>query len=120
MWVLAAEVQELERLLSAPHDVASPTLRMQVRAALERMQVAARALNRAGRSTQHPVLNQNLGRFLQRLETAERAVDRDPPSYFQASTIAGSCFLCHGRSQRVMAPTMGTADTRARGGEWLE
>ena len=96
MWVLAAETQHLETLLADPTAYEGPALRTLVRGALERMRIAATTLDQPGRTTQHPVINQNLENFVGRLERARRAVDRDPPSYFLASSIAGSCFVCHG------------------------
>lgn len=101
MWVLAAEIQELENLLIARQEGNGRAQRHETRAVLERMRVAAQALDQPGRSSQHPVLNENLELFLNRIERAKRALDRDPPDYYPASTIAGSCYLCHGRSEAV-------------------
>jgi hypothetical protein len=98
MWVLAAEIGHLEKLLGTPVGGSSAFKKAEVRNSLERMRVAAKTLDQPGRSNQHPILNQNLDRFLVRLERAKRAVDRDPPNFFQASTVAGSCYLCHGQS----------------------
>lgn len=101
MWVLAAEIRELERLLGdEPSDV-NRTNRFATLAALERMRVAARSLDEPGRSSQHPVLDRNIDVFLERLERAIQHVQRDPPDFFLASTIAGSCYLCHGRTNAV-------------------
>lgn len=99
MWVLAAEIQRLEQLLEEPTESERRSLPSEVSASLSRMRVAARALDKPGRSTQHPILNQHLGQFLERLDRARLAVDRDPPEYYLASSIAGSCFLCHGQTQ---------------------
>lgn len=99
MWVLAAEIQHLEGLLDQPRGPSRPTLRLEVRDSLERMRVAAMRLDQSGRTSQHPVLDDHIGPFIDRLERAKRSVDRDPPNYFPASTIAGSCFLCHGQTQ---------------------
>ena len=96
MWVLAAEIQHLERLMTQPTGEEREAMQPIVASTLDRMRIAARTLDQSGRSSQHPILNQNLSKFLGRLERAKRAVDRDPPNYFPASTIAGSCFLCHG------------------------
>lgn len=103
MWVLAAETQHLERLMSDPTNEEREAMQSLVSGALERMRMAARTLDKPGRSTQHPLLNQLLERFLGRLDRARRAVDREPPNYFPASSIAGSCALCHGgMSETVM------------------
>lgn len=99
MWVLAAEIQLLERLLTDPAETESESKRAAVASTLLRMRVAAQTLDTPGRSTQHPALNQNLEFFLGRLDRAKRALDRNPPNYFSASTIAGSCFVCHGGGQ---------------------
>ena len=99
MWVLAGEIEHLEQLLSAPYSEDQVPDRAKVVGTLERMHVAAGTLDRPGRNSQHPVLNENLDRFMHRLERAKRSADRDPPNYFPASSIAGSCYLCHGPSQ---------------------
>ena len=103
MWVLAAEIQQLEKVLDQQTRAESPSqqrLRQHdVGQSLERMSVAARTLDEPGRKTQHPVINHNLGRFRERIERAKRAAEREPPNYFQASSLAGSCFLCHGTAK---------------------
>jgi len=104
MWVLAAEIRDLDRLLRAPLDQEDPVLRERVRLSLDRMKIAARQLRTSGQSTpRHPVLGRHLDEFLLRLERAGRALERTPPDYFQASALAGGCFLCHG-AQRATAP----------------
>jgi len=96
MWVLAAEVKHLEDLLAEP-SAGDPNFKQaEVGRTLDRMRVALKSLDRPGRSSQHPALNEHLGQFVERLDRAERAAEREPPNYFPASTIAGSCFLCHG------------------------
>jgi len=101
MWVLAAEIQELERVLSIRKQVETESQRVTVMAILERMRVAAQTLEEPGRSTQHPVLNENLDVFLNRLDRAKRSLDREPPDFFPSSTIAGSCYLCHGQTKAM-------------------
>ncbi|HPG28216.1 MAG TPA: hypothetical protein PLW10_21465, partial [Myxococcota bacterium] len=93
MWVLAAEVEQLERLLDRAEELDSAVMQTQVQGALERMRGAARALDRPGRDSQHPVLNENLDRFVERIERAQRAASHTPPNYYPASSLAGSCFL---------------------------
>ena len=102
MWVLAAEIQYLEERLNHRNEAERIAERSEIRQSLERMRVAARTLDEPGRSTQHPVLNENLGPFMRRLERAKLAVDRDPPDFFLATTIAGSCYLCHGRTRSTV------------------
>lgn len=105
MWVLAGEIQHLEQLLNQPERSAPPNRQSEVSKTLERMQVAMRTLDEPGRTNQHPLLNENFERFLDRLERAKRSVDREPPNYFYASTIAGSCSFCHAQSRATaLAP----------------
>jgi len=96
MWVIAAEIENLEEQLETAPSASPETRRESIRSTLVRMRAAARSLSEPGRTTQHPVLNQHLPLFIERIDHAIRAVDHDPPSYFRASTLAGSCFLCHG------------------------
>ncbi len=113
MWTLAGEIRYLEQLLDetdeAPDDSSH---RLAVRASLARMERAARRLDRSGRSSQHPVLNRHLGQFLTRLERAQRATEHEPPNYYPASTIAGSCFLCHGGERADSTSDRSYADRR--------
>ncbi len=99
MWVLAAEIQELERVLMLRLEGERDSHREAAISAIQRMKVAARTLDEPGRSSQHPALNRNLNAFIGRLDRAKRALDRDPPDFFPASTIVGSCYLCHGQVQ---------------------
>ncbi len=96
MWVIAAEIENLEQQLETAPSAEPAARREAIRSTLVRMRAAARNLSEPGRTTQHPVLNQHLPLFIERIDHAIRAVDHDPPSYFRASTLAGSCFLCHG------------------------
>jgi hypothetical protein len=107
MWVLAAEIKELERVLRVQEEGSRVDRRLETRAILERMRIAAHTLDQPGRSSQHPVLNENLKLFMDRLERAKRAVDREPPDYYVASTIAGSCYLCHGQTKATAGATRG-------------
>jgi hypothetical protein len=95
MWILAAEVKQLDQLLGqapAPDDAATQEA---VRRSLQRMSVAIEQIDHPGRASQHPALNIHLRRFAERLEQAQRGADRTPPNYFQATALSGSCFLCH-------------------------
>jgi hypothetical protein len=117
MWVLAAEVQALEQILERMEsgEVDPASKEAEVRKALARMKIAAHALEKPGRSTQHPVLNANLDTFIRRLDRAERALEHEPPNYFPASTVVGSCYLCHGTTKAMAVPTETGRDARAAG-----
>lgn len=96
MWVIAAEIASLENQLEKRSSADPESQREAVRSSLLLMRSAARSLSEPGRSSQHPVLNQHLPLFVERIDHAIRALDHDPPNYFRASSLAGSCFLCHG------------------------
>jgi hypothetical protein len=96
MWILAGEIHHLDELLRSAPDESNADLQQEVQRTLQRLAVAVEQIDRPGRSTQHPALNQHLGRFAHRIELAQRSADRTPPNYFQASALSGSCFLCHG------------------------
>ena len=98
MWALAAEVDALDRLLNESEGGNSVS-RHEVDATLERMKIAARSIDQPRRTSQHPVLNRYLPRFIERLEHAQRATRRDPPNYYMASTIPGACLICHAGAQ---------------------
>ena len=112
MWVLAAEVEELERLLNSSPPSDSPVLSGAVIGTLDRMRAAAESLEQDGRSTQHPVLNRNLDLFIGRLKRAKRTAERTPPNYFLASSIAGSCFVCHGNNTDTVSLDRGGMSMR--------
>ena len=97
MWILAAEVGRLDRLLRdspGPEDVRT---QHEVQTSLQRMAASLEQIDYPGHMTQYPELNQHLGRFKERLMQAQRGAERTPPNYFYASSLSGSCFLCHGR-----------------------
>jgi len=96
MWVLAAEVRDVDEWVRIAGSQPNPSIDARIRASLDRMRSAARRLDRPGQSTQHPVLNQHLGDFLRRLDGARRAIDASPPDRSQAAALAGGCYLCHG------------------------
>jgi hypothetical protein len=103
MWVIAAELQYLEERLDLPAASDQEFRKSEILKSLGRMRVAADSLDEPGRASQHSILNENLERFVHRIERAKRAVDRDPPNYFPASTIAGSCYLCHGKTHGTVS-----------------
>lgn len=115
MWVLAAEVESLDRLLDGAGDADSPARREAVVASLTRMQVAARGLESGGRATQHPGMALDLERLVARLEHARRAALRDPPQYFLAGSVVGACAICHGgtRAAASSGPRLATLAPRA-------
>jgi len=98
MGTLATEVRELERVLDSPDEHDHASRRGLVLASLDRMRAAAESLEQPGRTSQHPMIDERLEAFSERIRAARRDVERDPPRYFRAGTVAGACFLCHGNT----------------------
>ena len=98
MWVLASEVQRLDRTLRRPTSDPAEQQR-QVGEILSRVEGAVDDLATPGRVTQHPLLNRNLPRFREQVRRARSDAARTPPNYFSATTIVGSCSACHGSAE---------------------
>jgi hypothetical protein len=101
MWILAAEIGRLDDLLEASPDGKNLRAQIEIQNCLRRLSAAVEQIDHPGRSTQHPVLNQNLHRFAERISAAQRGAERTPPNYFLASSLSGSCFLCHGSADEA-------------------
>ena len=98
MWMLAAEVQRLDRALRQP--AADPAEQQhQVADVLMAMQRAVDGIANPGRVTQHPLLNRNLPRFREQVQRARADAARTPPNYFTATALVGSCSACHGSAE---------------------
>jgi hypothetical protein len=98
MWKLASEVQHLETTLRDPASDPAAQQRA-VTEILSRMEEVAGGIATPGRVTQHPLLNQNLLRFRNQIRHAREEAEREPPSYFSATMLAGSCSACHDAAQ---------------------
>lgn len=92
---LASEVVVIDEILrrEGPRTEAERT---EIVARLETMETLARALTAPGARTNHPKLDEHLDRFRTDIVRAREAAAVDPPSYFLAGSIAGSCLYCHG------------------------
>ena len=61
---------------------------------LTAMELAAAQLDGPGRAT-HPLIDQNLPAFRRDIAAAKAAAAADPPDYFLAGSVVGSCRYCH-------------------------
>ncbi len=94
MWVLASETARLDRALEETD--ADPAVRQrEVASILAQIEAAADGIQRPGQTSQHPLLNEHLPRFRERVRKARAEVERSPPAYYLAGTVAGSCAACH-------------------------
>jgi hypothetical protein len=94
MGALARDVRALKRLLAGTETLDADQ-RAEVARLLRAMEATAAELDPKGRRTNHPVIDQNIGAFRRDIEMARLAAERDPPNYFLAGSVAGSCSYCH-------------------------
>jgi hypothetical protein len=104
---LAVSAKHLEKILSEDITVGSANsleatqklsaLQRQAKvvAELKKMHEIATSFSKNPQATKHPIYGESLDHFLSDLSRAQRAVDQDPPNYFWAGTITGSCATCH-------------------------
>jgi len=98
MWQLAKDVRELNELMRAP-DAIDAERRARIVAHLVAMEAAAETLKvQPGWHSNQPALDANLGRFETDIAQARRAVESEPPNYYLAGFVSGSCLYCHGGS----------------------
>lgn len=62
---------------------------------LKNMESEADTLGAGARQTNHLLIDQNIEVFRQDVESARRAVESDPPNYYLAGRLSGSCLACH-------------------------
>ena len=94
MGMLARDVRVLKRLLAGTEALDAGQHAEVVRL-LRAMEATVAELDPKGRRTNHPVIDQNIGAFRRDIEMARLAAERDPPNYFLAGSVAGSCSYCH-------------------------
>lgn len=94
MWTLAHSSRSLKALLAGNGALTSEQHAEVIRL-LREMQTAAAQLDPPGQRTNHPLLDRNIEAFRRDVGLALRAADQDPPNYFLAGSVAGSCSYCH-------------------------
>lgn len=62
---------------------------------LQDMESTAKELADGSAKTNHSLLDRNLPGFVRNIEQARKAAEAEPPSYFLAGTVTGSCVACH-------------------------
>lgn len=92
MWQLAGFSAELDHQLRLPPEqIDHPkVIRM-----LEGMQKAAARLNEDELRSQHPLLDTNAQELLFDVRHALEAARVEPPNYYLAGVVSGSCIYCH-------------------------
>jgi hypothetical protein len=94
MWQLADHAAKLDRLMRTSGD-GDEALRAQVIWRLAEMERVALALGPGDWPSNHPRVSRNVESFRSELESARRAAELDPPSYFLAGSVSGACVQCH-------------------------
>jgi hypothetical protein len=94
MWDLAYHVAQLDQQMRGP-KVGGDALQLEVIRELDEIQRAAAALGPGDWPSNHPQVSRNIDAFREDLDAARRAAAGQPPNYFLAGSIAGSCTNCH-------------------------
>ena len=93
MWQLASEVRELEKALRAPGIIDGERHAL-ISTLLNSMDQTTARLNGSGRTSNHPLLDQNLPAFRRDIALARQGVERG--SYALVGFLPGACVYCHG------------------------
>lgn len=93
MHAFAREVLAVEQLLRKEQKTAED--QQAVVAALNRMDEAAAELALSGQGSNHPIFDRYLEDLRRDIAAARVAAGQDPPDYFLAGSITGSCVACH-------------------------
>ena len=98
MWELAQGTHDLDRILhsSAPDPLEQQE---QVVAVLKTMNEAAESLDPQGRKTNHAMIDANLDLFRHDLAIALKSAEAQPPNYYLAGYVSGTCLSCHSGGQ---------------------
>jgi hypothetical protein len=94
MWTLARDVRAIKGLLGGANGL-TPADHQEVVRLLRDMESTAAQLDPTGRRSTHPRIDRNIDAFRRDLALARQAAERDPPNYFLAGNVAGSCSYCH-------------------------
>lgn len=62
---------------------------------LSNMEKEADELGAGARQTNHLLIDENIGSFRADVKKALQAIESDPPNYYLAGRLSGSCLACH-------------------------
>lgn len=91
---IAAEIRALNALLHGP-DPPDEIARLQIVERLRGLDAAAQRLGPGGWPSNHPRIADNAQRFQSDVALALSAAQQDPPQYYFAGKLTGSCSICH-------------------------
>lgn len=101
MGAMVQAVTEINRLIE--DGIRTPDQRQALVRQLEALQLASVELD-GSRPTNHPVINANIAAFRRHIDTALAGARADPPNYFYAGSVAGSCMYCHRHARTGARP----------------
>ncbi|MFH1016921.1 MAG: hypothetical protein V1798_01915 [Pseudomonadota bacterium] len=94
MWKLAVGAASLRKILAEP-DATTRAHRHEVVDQLKEMEKTARKLGGGEVHTNHPEIDQHIGRFIADIAEARKGAEHSPPNYFGAGVVSGGCGYCH-------------------------
>jgi len=92
---IAAQVAALNALLRKP-GAPDEITRAQIVQRLQALDAAAQRLGPGGWPSNHPRIADHAQRFQRDIALALSAAQQEPPQYFFAGSLSGSCSICHG------------------------
>ncbi len=89
-----AAFERLNTLLANANEVDTQR-QQQVIAQLDALEQLARSIRGKGEMTNHLQLDAHMDEFLQSIEDAKLSASNQPPNYYLAGRLSGSCSGCH-------------------------
>lgn len=93
MYSMAVELRQLDALITAETD--SGLVQTRVVAILEEINRLASSLDQDGKPSNHPAIDARLDDFLKQVSRASLMAQLEPPNYYEAGRLSGSCSACH-------------------------
>ena len=90
---LASRIWEMDEILVDPEQALLK--RDRVVALLSEMESFAGTLDPQGRPTNHLLIDEHIGGFIDAVSLARTAVEMEPPSFYRAGQLSGNCMGCH-------------------------
>lgn len=96
MWQMARAVERVNVIFRRTDAPLTRAEQREIVSLLEEMEDVAARLAMDDARNLHPVLGENIDLFRMDLAASRKNASANPPNFFMAGTIAGSCAHCHG------------------------
>ncbi|MDO6459478.1 hypothetical protein Q4485_02100 [Granulosicoccaceae sp. 1_MG-2023] len=93
MYAMAVQLHQLDELVAGA--ASAPAVQPRVVGVLGEINRLASTLGEEGQSTNHPALDAQLDGFLTQVSRARLQAQQEPPNYYEAGRLSGSCSACH-------------------------